>query len=334
MASDFPDTLIECVLRYSDEQSAYDMVKAMRWGEGVICPFCEGERHYAIPKRQRWECAACHKQFSLKTRTIFEGSFMPFGKWLVLFWMIANSKNGVSSHEAARTLGVQQRTAWFMLHRIRYALKAGTIEKMDGTVEVDETYLGQKAKTMHLAKKKEKITGSGTADKTPVLGVLERGNGTKDENGKVRRPKDRIYSQVSTQKIERTDSGAVEAFIEGKVQKGAEVFTDAHKAYRGLPNKGYIHGFIDHAKTYKDGRICTNGIENVWGLLDRMMHGTYVFCLPHHLNKYLAELDFRFNHRAGTDLSRFLQALTMIAGKRLKYTDLTGTFDTLDAVTV
>jgi len=219
----------------------------------------------------------------------------------------------------ARSLGITQKTAWFLEHRIRHILQTGSIAKMTGTVEVDETFVGGKAKNMHKERKERTIKGRGASGKTVVLGILERGNTQKDENGKYRKPKDRIYSQIHTCVVPDTTEKTLCDEIKTTVQEGTEVFTDAHKSYRALSKEGFTHAFVDHAIRYVEGRTHTNGCENFWGLLDRQMHGTHVFCFPVHLFRYVDELSYRFNYRSGTDLTRFLSATLKTAGKRLTY---------------
>ena len=267
---------------------------------------------------KRWNCKGCRKQFSVKVGTIFEESPLGLDKWLVAFWLATNSKNGISSHELGRSLGITQKTAWFVLHRVRYALQNGTLEKMTGTVEVDETYVGQKAKTMHYDKKQEKIKGRGADGKTVVFGLLQRGIKADKERG----VKGEI-SQVRTYVVPDTKEETLCGTIQANVEEGTEVFTDAHKSYRALGEQGFQHAYVDHAIRYVEGRVYTNGMENYWGLLDRMMHGTYTYALPHHLFRYTDELTYRFNHRDGTDLTRFLMAVQHITGKRLTYDRLT-----------
>ena len=245
---------------------------------------------------------------------------IPIGldKWLVAMWMVTNSKNGVSSHELSRSLGITQKSAWFVLHRLRRVLQTGTVEKMTGTVEVDETYVGQKAKTMHYDKKKEKIKGRGSDGKTIVFGLLERGQKADKEHGISGR-----ISKVRTMVVADTKEETLCGHIAENVETGTEVFTDAHKSYRALGAQGFQHAFVDHAIRYVEGRVHSNGIECYWGLLDRMMHGTYTYALPHNLFRYTDELSYRFNHRDGTDCTRFLQAMKQISGKRLTYDALT-----------
>lgn len=252
-----------------------------------------------------WTCLECRKQFSVKVGTIFEDSAIGLDKWLCAMWLVANCKNGISSYEVARDLQVMQRTAWFMLHRIRYAMHAGTINKMTGTVEADETFIGGKARNMHAGKREEKIRGRGPMGKAVVFGLLDR------ETGKVR-----------TSVVRNTRKGELQRRVRAHVVPGSEVFTDALKSYEGLAE--YTHKVIDHAEKYVDGRVHTNGLENFWSLLKRAIKGTYVSVEPFHLFRYLDEQSFRYNERKGTDAERFSKVLGSIAGKRLTYARVKG----------
>lgn len=234
-----------------------------------------------------------------------EDSPIGLDKWLAAMWMIANDKNGISSCEIHRALDITQKSAWFLLHRIRLAMQNGTFEKLSGQVEVDETYIGGLARNMHRDKRHAKITGTGGSGKVAVMGLLER-------NGKVR-------AKVIASANQETLHGEVRQHVEA----GAELFTDGWKAYSGL-QADYIHQVIDHAEKYVDGQIHTNGIDNFWSLLKRGIKGTYVSVEPFHLFRYLDEQSFRFNTRRGNDAERFIQTVKNVTGKRLTYDELTG----------
>jgi transposase-like protein len=251
-----------------------------------------------------WKCLDCKKQFSVKVGTIFEDSPISLDKWLCAMWMLANCKNGVSSYEIARDLKVTQKTAWFMMHRIRYAQHQGSINKMTGTVEADETFIGGKARFMHKSKRKQKIHGRGPEGKAIVFGLLER------ETGKVR------TSVVDTRRKQH-----IHKEIRESVTPGAELNTDALKSYDDLDE--YTHSVIDHAEAYVDGTVHTNRLENFWSLLKRAIKGTYVSVEPFQLFRYLDEESFRYNERKQTDGERFQQVLGSVAGKRLTWNFLT-----------
>jgi hypothetical protein len=245
-------------------------------------------------------------------RTIFEDSPLGLDKWLPAVWMIANMKNGVSSHELARSVGVTQKTAWFMLQRIRLAMQDDSGGKIGGEVEVDETYIGGKARNMSFAKRKRLgITqGRSMAGKVAVMGLLER-------HGKDG------HSRVRTTTLDGRKINHFEPVVLANVEAGVTVNTDAHLSYKGL-HRNYTHNVIDHAEAYVDGTVHTNGLENYWSLLKRAIKGTYVAVEPFHLFRYLDEQAFRFNERGLNDRQRFELAVTSIVGKRLTYQELIG----------
>jgi transposase-like protein len=253
-----------------------------------------------------WFCAGCKKQFSLKVGTIFEDSPLGLDKWMCAYWMLCNCKNGVSSCEMARTIGVTQKSAWFMLHRIRATMHETSATKLSGEVEADETFIGGKARNMHLSKRQRRITGTGTKDKTAVMGILERG-------GKVR-----------TTVIANRKKAALQSEVKKHVEAGAALYTDALLSYEGLAGE-YAHKVVDHAVEYVNGRVHTNGLENFWSLLKRGLSGTYVSVEPFHLFRYLDEQTFRYNSRKNmNDQDRFETAMSNVVGHRLTYSALTG----------
>ncbi len=305
-----PETLQEAVVYFATGDNAFNFMKGLRWaGKKPTCPCCQCEDTSFLSTRKTWKCKLCKKQFSLKTGTIFEDSPLGLDKWLCAIWMIANAKNGISSYEIHRALGVTQKTGWFMLHRIRLALQAGTFEKMDGIVEADETYIGGKARNMHKHVKAKKITGTGGKDKTPVQGLLERG--TRDK-----------VSRVKLRVLTGTKKAEVQKDVREYVLKGSEVHTDALRSYEGLEGD-FTHKVVDHAIQYVDGHVHTNSLENFWSLLKRTIKGTYVSCEPFHLFRYLDEQAFRFNERKDNDQGRFFKAIAGIVGKRVTYAELT-----------
>jgi transposase-like protein len=303
-----PKTLQQAIVHFSNLDNCRDYMVARRWPSGVVCPTCGRTDVTYLATQKKWQCKSAHKQrqFSVKVGTIFEDSPLGLDKWLTAIWMVTNCKNGVSSYEVHRAIGVTQKTAWFMLHRIRVAMQTGTFEKkMGGQVEADETYIGGLARNMHRSEHSRKVTGTGGAGKVAVMGLLER-------HGKVR-------AKVIGDATQLT----LHAEVRGNVEPGAELFTDGWKGYSGL-HQDYIHQVIDHAEKYVDGQIHTNGIENFWSLLKRGIKGTYVSVEPYHLFRYLDEQVFRFNERHGKDSDRFHKVTGQVAGKRLTYDELTG----------
>jgi transposase-like protein len=303
-----PETLLEAVRFFSDLDVCHNYMLSIKWPDGkIVCPKCGGENVGNIASRRMLQCKAkeCRKQFSVKVGTIFEDSPLGLDKWFVAVWCITNAKNGISSWELHRALGVTQKSAWFMLHRIRLAMQTGTFGLLKGEVEVDETFIGGKARNMHKSKREERIRGRGAVGKAIVIGVLER-------KGKIR-----------TKVIPNTRKETVQAEVREHVEPGTLVCTDALPSYVGLA-PDYVHEAVDHAVEYVRGNVHTNGLENFWSLLKRAIRGTYVSVEPYHLFRYLDEEAFRYNERKGNDGSRFLDVLKAVVGKRLTYKQLTG----------
>jgi len=301
-----PTTLIEAIKQFSDPRFAHDYLVSIRWPDGVTCPRCGCDRVAFLSTRRIFKCKGCKKQFSAKVGTIFEDSPLGLDKWFTAYWLIVNAKNGISSCELARSLGVKQDTAWHMAHRIRFAIQAGTLEKMEGTVEADETMIGQKSKTMHTDKRQEMRERG--FPKTIVFGLRERGG------------------DVRTMVVPDTTADSLQGQIVKNVEAGSTVCTDSWKGYNGL-SAAYEHGIVDHKKgqyvSGENGEYSTNGMEGYWNLLKRGYHGTYTQFAGWHTHRYLAEEDFRYNTRTQKDGERFQQALSLIAGKRLTYQELT-----------
>jgi transposase-like protein len=306
-AKKLPTNLLEAVRYFSDIDVATEYVAKLRWPDGPVCPRCGVTEYSYISTRRLWKCKGCKKQYSVKLGSIFEDSPLGLDKWLPAVWLAANSKNGISSHELGRALGVTQKSAWFMLHRIRLAMQNRTFEMLSGTVEVDETFIGGKARNMHKANRMRKFGTAGhpATEKAAVVGMVERG-------GKVR-------AHVVDDVRQRT----LQSYVRDVVEPGAAVYTDALASYTGL-GRDYQHETIDHAIKYVDGNVHTNYIENFWSLLKRGLHGTYISVQPFHLFRYLDERMFTFNERELDDLGRFERVMDAVAGRRLTYARLTG----------
>jgi transposase-like protein len=315
-----PKTLQQAIQHFSDEQVCIDAVAKMKWPNGAECPHCEAKDPYYLKTQKRWKCRKCRKQFSVKVGTIFEDSPIPLQKWMAAVWLLTGCKNGVSSWEIHRSLGVTQKTAWFMMHRIRLALRDSNKGKIGGEgseVEVDETYVGGKVKNMHPAKQARYRAQSSTAmlagvtGKTPVIGLL-----------------DRTAREIRTQVVPDVSRLALQNVVLRTVPHGTNVYTDQASAYQRL-HKTYVDQIVNHAETYVNGRVHTNGLENFWSLFKRHISGTYVCVEPFHLERYLDEQVYRYNNR-GTrenpmdDYARFEKALSQVANKRLTYAELTG----------
>ena len=306
----WPTTLIEAVRCFADPDNCQNLLVAIRWPDGVICPTCGSKEYSYLTTRRLWKCKNKHERqmFSIKVGSIFEDSPLPLDKWLVAMWLIINCKNGISSYEVARDLHVRQETAWFMLHRIRKAMQRGSFDKFGGTgpVEADETMIGGLARFMHKNKKAEKITGTGGAGKELVMGLLDR------ETGKVR-----------VKHIANRKRSTLQEEVLAHVAQGSELFTDELASYTGL-DKDYVHQFVNHAEKYVEGNVHTNGIENFWSLLKRGLKGTYVSAEPFHLFRYLDEQAFRCNEPEGSDADRFVEPVGSAFGRRLTYKELIG----------
>ncbi len=264
----------------------------------------------------------CHKQFSVKTYSVFENSPIPLDKWLVATWLIVNCKNGISSYELAKDLKITQKSAWFVLHRVRLALRThdwgkGGMGSTGGPVEVDEAFVGGAPKNWHLSKRAKRVRFTPSEEKvedhkTAVVGLL-----------------DRDTRQVRAKVVPNVKREVLQDAILSNVTGTGTVFTDGMKAYSNLPTLNFVHETVDHLTEYVRGEVHTNGIENFWALLKRGLKGTYVAVEPFHLERYVDEQVFRYNNRATkdnplTDSDRFMIALSQIANKRLTYAELTG----------
>jgi transposase-like protein len=309
VANSEPQSLQEAILYFSNQENCMHYLVARRpeWKNGVICPRCGSSTVGFLKNQLRWQCSIRHprRQFSVKVGTIFEDSPLGLDKWLPAMWLILNCKNGISSCEVAKALRVTQKTAWFMLHRIRLAQQGKHGGKLSGEVEVDETFIGGKSRNMHKSKRERVITGTGGKDKTVVMGMMERG-------GSVR-----AFVVDNRRKHE------LQQQVREHVEAGSAIFSDELKSYDGL-SADYQHAVINHAVEYVNDKIHTNGMENFWSLLKRGLHGTYVSVEPFHLFRYIDEQAFRFNNRKATDAQRFDIGVREIVGKRLTYAELTG----------
>jgi transposase-like protein len=321
-ADKFPKSLLQATRYFADPDVCVDFVAAMRWPGGVACPHCDGKRVSYLSSRRIWKCMAkdCHKQFSVKTGSVFEDSAIPLDKWLTAVWLVVNCKNGVSSYEIARDLKVTQKTAWFMLHRIRLALKNDWKHKFGfgGPVESDETFIGPNPQKMHKDRRAKyqanrglEMRGDVYVGKTAVHGLLDR---------ELRQVRAKVLTNVRRKTLQK--------LILDNVTPFAKVYTDEAIAYDGL-SSNFVHKVVNHSQEYVKGQVHTQGIENFWSLLKRGLRGTYVAVEPFHLDRYLDEQVFRFNNRATkdnplNDADRFALAVSQIAGKRLTYAELTG----------
>jgi len=317
-----PKTLQQAIQFFSDEQVCIGTVARLRWPDGVTCPACGHKEHYYLKTQKRWKCRDCGRQFSVKLGTIFEDSPIGLDKWLLTLWMLANCKNGISSYEIHRAIGVTQKSAWFMLHRIRLAMKSGSLSKLGGEggpVEADETFIGPNPRKMHKSRRakldaiaSERGERFRSAGKTIVMGMF-----------------DRSVRKVRAMVIPNVKRATLQEKILAHIKAGSHVITDDFGPYRWILADNFAHDMINHLEGYVKGQVHTNGIENFWSLLKRGLRGTYVAVEPFHLDRYVDEQVFRFNNRGSkekkiNDGERFELLLSQIAGKRLTYAEVTG----------
>lgn len=305
-----PKTLIEAVRCFADPDVCHAYMVKLKYPDGrITCPACGSDKVGNIATRRMLRCNAkgCRKQFSAKVGTIFEDSPLPLSHWFVAVWCLANFKMGISSCELARTLDITQKTAWFMLHRIRLGMKTATFQRLHGVVESDETYVGGLAANMHAKVRERKIRGRGPMGKSIVHGLLERNSDKKAQD-----------SQVQASVIPDTEAATLLPIIRRQVDPLAVVCSDASASYAGLGER-FIHRWIDHASRYVAGKVHVNGIENFWALLKRAIKGTYVACAPYHLTAYVDEEVWRFNNRRFDDGTRFERIMACVLGRRITY---------------
>ena len=315
-----PKTLQEAIQHFSDYENCRQFMISVRWLDGIVrCPACGSDKVTYLEKARLYKCYGKHPRpkFSLKVGTIFEDSPIGLEKWLPAFWLVANCKNGVSSWELHRAIGVTQKTAWFMLHRLRLGMRShlyGKPTKLggNGPIEADECFIGGRAQNMHRARRialKEGLKGD---HKTPVMGLLDR------ESRQVRA---KVIANVKRETLQNEILDAIE--------RKATVYTDGSPGYDKLREMEYVHETVNHVEEYVRGEVHTQGIENFWSLLKRSLKGTYVSVEPFHLDAYVAEQVFRYNNRATrdnplTDADRFDLAVRNIVGKRITLAQLTG----------
>jgi transposase-like protein len=309
---DSPKTLQQAIQYFGDMNNCISYIAEMRWPDGiVICPVCGRNDVSWLTKQSKWQCKSKHskRQFSVKVGTIFEDSPIALDKWLMAAWMLTNCKNGISSYELAKDLGVTQKSAWFMLHRLRLAMKDEP-KNTFGTgranpIEVDETFISGKPANMHPKERQKHQNGD---NKAIVMGMLNR---------QTREVRAKVIPNVKRETLQNE--------ILKNIGFNAHIFTDQFTSYEGLDKvKNFTHKTVNHTIEYVNGRVHTQGIENFWSCLKRALKGTYVAVEPYHLDAYVDEQVFRFNNRKGKDAQRFNKVLSQIAGKRLTFAEVTG----------
>lgn len=311
-AANLPRTLIDAVTYFANNENCVAFVKEHFWPNGeVSCLKCGGNRISSVKDRPQFRCKDCKYDFSVKVNTIFEKSPLPLSKWLPALWLMSNSKNAISSHELARSLGVTQKTAWFMSHRIREAMRMNSFHKLSGEVETDSTYIGGLEGNRHANKRG--FQPQGGSGKAIVFGAVERG-------GDVQA---RVVDGLTKQDVENE--------ILSTVAVGSKLMTDEHYGYANL-KYAYDHKAVNHSKSEyarKDeegNSIHTNTIENFWSLFKRGLKGTHIHVSPFHLDRYIDDQAFRYNHRKNNDFGRFDLSVAQSQGKRLTWLQLTGKF--------
>ena len=304
--------LIDVTKRFATDDTCLDFLETLRWPDGVRCPRCDGQKVSRITRKKQnknrrarlFQCLVCKGfQFSVTAGTIFADSHLPLSKWFLAIGLMVNAKKGLSAKQMQRDLGVGYQTAWYLCHRIRKAMEEGDPPKFTGIVEVDETYVGGKARNMHADVRKRKITGTGGIDKTPVFGIMQRGG------------------RVEAYSIPNIKKAVLVGKIKDRVSTEAEmVVSDELKSYNPL-SKTYRHKVINHIREWARGNIHTNSMENFWSLFKRGLMGSYHKVSVKHLPRYLAEFTYRFNYRKLPDLFTFTLA-NLLNRKALPYRDV------------
>jgi transposase-like protein len=295
---------------FQDEEICKKYYEQQRWGGNVACPHCGSLKIYRTNRGFKCSEKLCYKKFSVISGTIFENTKIKLQTWFAAMYLISTSKKGISSLQLAEQLGITQKTAWFVNHRIREMLKDSSSEKLSGTVQADETYVGGKNKNRHKDKKVENSQGRSSKDKTPVVGLLQ-------QDGKVR-----------TFVVSDTNAETLHTIMGDNVSEGSILVTDAYRSYIGL-DKRYTHVTVKHENggyvaTIGNQKFHTQNIENFWSIFKRGIIGIYHFVSVKHLERYCQEFGYRYNQRDLNGVEKFNLALTKVSNARITYNTLTG----------
>ena len=287
---------------FPDNETALKHFEGVHWKNGAFCPYCKGARVMHFKDGKTYKCSDCRKRFSSKTGTIFEDTKLGMHIWFGAMWLLLNRPKGIASTQLAVDLDITQKSAWFVLHRLRYASRTRSFNRpLAGEVEADETYVGGKARNMSKERRERTVNGTGGAGKTIVIGVIERGGGG-------------TPGEVRAMTIPDTKTRTIQSVVRGHVAPGTTLMTDSAVAYVGMPE--YTHETVNHfAREYARGPFHTNSIEGFWSLFKRQYHGTRHWISPKHMNAYLDEACYRFDRRETDRTVRVDDLLTRVAGR-------------------
>ena len=298
------DSLFSVMEYFTTDQICKQTIAQSRWSDGdVVCPYCGGH-HCHLCKDNRYLCKHCNHKFNVTVGTIFENTKISLRKWFIAMYLISSHKKGIASHQLARDIKVTQKTAWFILQKVR-TLYGQTVNELSGEVECDEAYIGGREKNKHESKRTEGTQGRSTKTKTPVFGMIERGG------------------KLVAKKVKNTQGNTLSPIIRQIVKPGSRIFTDEFIGYKSLYDSEYTHAIVHHnAKEFVVGDAYTNSIEGFWGQLKRSIFGIYRFVSAKYLQRYVDEAVFRYNTREDKESVRFMEmfrrSLNVVSYKKVK----------------